>query len=201
YESNPDDVFGAADTLIQRDSPVLMVSNFSKTPVVVGEGMLLGKCHNPDTWLDKVHRFSPSDIQAASNHAQLVRGMIEVPASASMVQSLSEVTSKAHRNASDPDDPTAEEPVEGGPKTAEVGIEEVPFSRLLEEVHISPDLTLDQRKAVENVILNNHTAFSLDGRLGNYASHVDIPMKPNAQPVSLPPFQQSPGNRDVLCTR
>ncbi|EEB98511.1 hypothetical protein MPER_01964, partial [Moniliophthora perniciosa FA553] len=118
--------------------------------------------------------------------------------SSATVRSSAEVTSKAHQNVASPDDPTAQEPVEGGLKTAEVHIEDVSSDRLLNEVHISPDLHQEQRKALEEVIRINEKAFGLDGRLGNYAGRVDIPMKSGAQPVSLPPFPASPANREVM---
>jgi hypothetical protein len=47
-------------------------------------------------------------------------------------------------------------------------------------------------------VLKNSKAFGLDGRLGDYAAHIDITMKPNAEPVSLPPFHASPANREVI---
>lgn len=40
--------------------------------------------------------------------------------------------------------------------------------------------------------------FGLDGRLGNFKEHIDIPLKPGAVPVSLPPFPVSPAKQEVI---
>lgn len=115
-----------------------------------------------------------------------------------MAKSETKITSKAHRNATDNDDPLAEEPIEGGPKTSEAPSDNISSDQLLLELDISPDISSDQRRRVEEVILKNKMVFSLDGRLGNYEGRVDIAMKPGAQPVSLPPFPVSPANREVI---
>ncbi|KIJ29700.1 hypothetical protein M422DRAFT_99762, partial [Sphaerobolus stellatus SS14] len=41
-------------------------------------------------------------------------------------------------------------------------------------------------------------AFRLDGRLGNYDAKVEIKLKPDSQPVSLPPYNASPSKRKVI---
>jgi hypothetical protein len=115
-----------------------------------------------------------------------------------VARSITEISSKAQRNATEADDPLAEEPIEGGPKTSEVPEESIPGSQLLTEVDISPDLTIEQRQELEAMILRNQMAFGTDGRLGNYEVKVEIPMKPGSEPVSLPPFPVSPANREVI---
>ncbi|KAJ3804521.1 hypothetical protein F5876DRAFT_53278 [Lentinula aff. lateritia] len=188
HNSNLDDVYGAADTLISRNKPFLHVANFSKRPVVVAEGEVLGKCHNPETWLDKAHRLSPSDRNSATAHASVIQYLVR----AQMVRSEAQISSKAQRNATEEDDPLAEEPLEGGPKTAEVSFDDTVSEQLLSEIHISPDLTDSQRKAIEQVVHANSNAFGLDGRLGNHPAQVEIQMKPDAKPISLPPYSASP---------
>ncbi|KAF8997555.1 hypothetical protein BDZ89DRAFT_921462, partial [Hymenopellis radicata] len=115
-----------------------------------------------------------------------------------VIQSQSHITSKAQRNATEQDDPSASEPIEGGPKTADVAPEPTTTADFTSSVHISPDLMSDQRQALIGVLERNRLAFGLDGRLGNHNAHVRIPMKPNAVPVSLPPFPVSPANREVI---
>ncbi|KZT31707.1 hypothetical protein SISSUDRAFT_973101, partial [Sistotremastrum suecicum HHB10207 ss-3] len=44
----------------------------------------------------------------------------------------------------------------------------------------------------------NSSAFGLDGRLGEHDTLVDILLKPDAKPVSLPPFPISPASREVM---
>ena len=48
------------------------------------------------------------------------------------------------------------------------------------------------------MIFRNLSAFGLNGRLGSYPEHIDIPVKPGTEPVSLPPFPTSPANREVI---
>ncbi|KAF9028886.1 hypothetical protein BDZ89DRAFT_950981, partial [Hymenopellis radicata] len=115
-----------------------------------------------------------------------------------VIQSQSNITSKAQRNATEQDDPSSSEPIEGGPKTAEVAPEPTTTADFTSSVHISPDLTEDQRRGLVAVLEENRLAFGLDGRLGNHDAHVRIPMKPHAIPVSLPPFAASPTNREVI---
>lgn len=159
----------------------------------------MGTAHNPNTWLDKRSRFSSKQQKDATAHASVIRTLVEEEYQRrnGVVQSEAEVTSKAHQNLG-PDDPDAEEPLEGGPKTAESPPESVPSNRLLTEVDISADLEGEQPKLLEKVIERNAQAFRLDGRLGNYPVQVDISMKPDAVPVSLAPFPASPKNREVI---
>ncbi|THU80969.1 hypothetical protein K435DRAFT_607750, partial [Dendrothele bispora CBS 962.96] len=202
HNANPDDVYGAADTLISRTAPMLHVANFSQRPIVINAGEVLGKSHNPDTWLDKSHRLSRAQQDQAHQHAQLVRTLLEterhISSQSNVITSEANISSKAHRNATGTDDPSAVDPIEGGPKTSEVHIEDVTTDRLLTDVSISPDLTTSQRARLETILLKNSEAFGLDGRLGTFDAKVDIPLKPGSQPVSLPPFPMSPSNREVI---
>lgn len=87
------------------------------------------------------------------------------------------------------EDPPGSEGVGSIPKTAETPEDPIPSSQLLQEVHFSDELSEDQRKILEKVVLKNSNAFGLDGRLGTYDKiKVEIPMQPDAKPVSLPPF-------------
>ncbi|KLO04895.1 hypothetical protein SCHPADRAFT_840037, partial [Schizopora paradoxa] len=103
------------------------------------------------------------------------------------------------KNYTGPDEPNSET-VEGGPKTAEPPEETCESSKLLEEIHLSPDLTKDQEEAIKEIVNKNSEAFGLDGRLGHYEeTFVEIPLKPDAQPISLPPFgSSSPEKRKVM---
>ncbi|THU85675.1 hypothetical protein K435DRAFT_685114, partial [Dendrothele bispora CBS 962.96] len=201
HNSNQDDIYGAADTLISREKPVLHVSNFSKRPVIIDNGELLGKSHDPRSWLDKSHQLSPQDRTRAEAHASLIRHLMCTQTfnrSVATVRSESLISSKAQRNATERDDPLASGPLEGGPKTAEVCIDDIPSSKLLSEIHLSPDLTPEQRRKLEEVVIQNANAFGLDGKLGNHDAKVEIQLKPGSQPVSLPPFPVSPANREIM---
>ncbi|KZT31742.1 hypothetical protein SISSUDRAFT_994749, partial [Sistotremastrum suecicum HHB10207 ss-3] len=91
-----------------------------------------------------------------------------------------------------------EEPIEGGPKTAETPGDDVKTADLLKSVDFAPDLKPDERRRLEEVVTKNSSAFGLDGRLGEHDTLVNIPLKPDAKPVSLPPFPISPASREVM---
>ena len=188
---NADEIYGSPDTLLDTAAPFLHVSNFSSTPVVVPEGQLLGRTYNPKSWLDRHHQVPESQVTKQVN---LIHSLVQV----NTVRSRTEITSKAQRNAAGLAEDPGEEPIEGGPKTAEVAVDEVSSAQLLSEVHISPDLTEAQRREVEHVVRSNQAAFGLDGRLGNHPGLVDIPLRSDAQPISLPPYTASPANREVI---
>jgi hypothetical protein len=200
---NIDDVYGHADTFISKDNSALHISNFSDFPVIISEGQVLGTAHNPRNWLDKASKMSPARRARAEAHANFIRQLVEIQspteaADVNVIRSESNISSKAHRNATGEDDPASEEPVEGGPKTAESPPESVESSKLLSELDFSKDLTPEQRKALEEVCTKNAKAFGLDGRLGTYKEQVVIPMKPGAEPVSLPQFPASPAKQEVI---
>ncbi|KZS86565.1 hypothetical protein SISNIDRAFT_420744, partial [Sistotremastrum niveocremeum HHB9708] len=97
----------------------------------------------------------------------------------------------------DPDFPEGN-PIEGGPKTAETPTDDVKSEDLLKSVDFSPDLNSGERKQLEEVVTKHPLAFGLDGRLGKHDSLVEIPLKSDAKPISLPPFPLSPASRDVM---
>jgi len=72
-----------------------------------------------------------------------------------VIQSQTKITSKAQRNASEEDNPLAEDPVEGGPKTSSTPEDEVESSKLSETVDISPDLTEDQKAQLLSLIMKH----------------------------------------------
>src|SRR5215471_17668308 len=113
--------------------------------------------------------------------------------------SITEISSKAQRNNEEPDDPLAEEPIEGGPKQSEVPEDTNIKKQLLEEIDVSPDLTPAQKNEIQRVLLNNEVSFGINGRLGQYdGSKVEISLKPGTNPISLPPFPASPANREIM---
>ena len=112
-----DNIFSTADSLISKDNPVLHVANFSSSPIVISEGQLLGTGRNPSTWLDRDYKLSGEQRSDIERHARLIQALVEVQSAT--VSSQTEISSKAQRNATEQDDPAVEEPLEGGPKTAE----------------------------------------------------------------------------------
>lgn len=187
----------------------LHVANFSKSPVIISEGQVLGIGRNPNSWLDKKSGTTPQQESKYNTYANLIKSLADMhqpgldhqeasnPETLTVISQM-EISSKAQKNATEPDDPASGEPIEGGPKTSETPADSIPTSRLLEEVNISKDLTSDQRERLAQVIVKNAKAFGLDGRLGNYHERIEIPMKPGAIPISLPPFPVSPAKREVI---
>ncbi|KAI5885662.1 uncharacterized protein SCHCODRAFT_02519701, partial [Schizophyllum commune H4-8] len=200
---NIDEVFGAPDTLLYKDNPFLQVSNFSSKPVTIAHGEVLGTCRNPRNWLDSSSKMSAGARAKIEAHSSFLRHLdatscLPPPADVHAIRSESNISSKAQRNATEPDDPAATDPVEGGPKTSLPPEDFVDSARLLDELDISPDVNSDQRARIEQTIVKHKTAFGLDGRLGNYPAHVEIKLKPGTQPISLPPFPVSPAKREVI---
>jgi hypothetical protein len=64
----------------------------------------------------------------------------------------------------------------------------------LKEVDISKDLTEKQREDLRSILRKNEKAFAVDGRLGEFKEEVDIPMKRDAKPITIPPYPMSPVN-------
>ncbi|KAF9004148.1 hypothetical protein BDZ89DRAFT_967182 [Hymenopellis radicata] len=191
-DHNKKGYWGSPDSLIQRDNPFLHVSNFSDQSITIATGQVLARAHNPQNWLDRPSN-DPETRAKQDQFAALVRDVVarrkeseSGPDSRSrLIQSHSDVTSKAQRNATEPDDPSASEPIEGGPKTSESPPEPTSSAAFTSSVHISPDLTDEQRSKLLEVLERNQLAFGLDGRLGNYEAQVRIPLKPGTEPISL----------------
>ena len=199
---NADNIFGSPDSMISTDHPYLHVSNFSSLPVTVATGQVLGHARNPRNWLDRRTTLSETTLAQAVTHANFIRHLSEsLPLTKNLsmsIRSETEITSKAQRNATEKDDPLAEDPVEGGPKTSLCPEDDVNSSRLLETVDISPDLSAEQRTQIATLISRHASAFGLDGKLGNYPGRVEVEMKAGTTPISLPPFHASPANREVI---
>lgn len=181
--SDPYDIYAAPDSIITRNTPFLHISNFSTRPVTISKGQPIAKLKDPYDFLDD-SAISLSTQAKYERHAYVIRAI---------VKDIS--FSSAHENF--PHVP-GDEPIEGGPKTAESPAESPASSSLLSEIHISPELDSSQRQEIEAIISRNRHAFGLDGRLGHYPAKVKIRLKEGAEPISLPPFPQSPAKREVM---
>ncbi|TFY53682.1 hypothetical protein EVJ58_g9320 [Rhodofomes roseus] len=193
---NVDNIFSQPDSLISKDQPYLHVTNFGKQPVVIPAGHALGKAHDPRKWLDDITEFTEEQRNQADVYSQLLRTV-------SATQEAQTVTSKVDqlvtsRGKDTEEDPSSTEPLEGGPKTAEVPEEAINESDLIKEMDLSTHISTEQRRQLEAVVLKHKMAFSLNGRLGHYDAKVEVPLKPGATPISLPPFPSSPAKREVI---
>ena len=206
---NPEEIYGTADTLVDRHDGRIFVSNFSKKPVTISAGQVLGSVRNPSSWLDKKGQFSEPQKLDAEKKAQLIQTLIQGQSAAigqlpqkdsstrtgrSQVQEILDPSRLRHSG----EDPLAQPPVEGGPKTAEVPEDVTPGLRLLQELDISVSLSQDQTQKIQKILIEHKEVFGLDGRLGNYAEEVKIPLIPDTRPISIPPFHASPANREVI---
>ncbi|KIJ51114.1 hypothetical protein M422DRAFT_159118, partial [Sphaerobolus stellatus SS14] len=88
--------------------------------------------------------------------------------------------------------------VTGGLKTQELPLDLIPSSQLCSEVDINPELEEDQKRSIRKILMNNQRMFGLDGQLGNYDAKVEITLKPDTHPISLPPYNSSPANQKVI---
>ena len=201
----PEEIYGCGDTLVSKESPFIYVSNFSRKPITIPAGQVLSQGWDPSSWLDKESQFSEEDHAAINAHANLLRSIISLEecvigkdpfaqTAKSEVKSLQD----ASRRDYSADELLAEPPLEGGPKTAEMPEESGVLKQLLDEVDISPNLTEVQKTKLQEILERHQEAFGLEGRLGYYAGEVDIPLMSNTKPISIPPYQASPANREVI---
>ena len=204
---NLEDVYATPDSLIDKENPILQVSNFSSTAVTVQIGQVLGKARNPENWLDRPSKYLEDALQCTGAHANLIRKLaairtpnpkigVSVPTSTATSQAPSALKMLASYHSEE--DPLAEELLEGGPKIYEVGEETVNSNRLVEELDINPELPPIKRQQLEQILKYNQISFGLDNRLGNLDAKVQIPLNPGAKPISLPPFPSSPAKREVI---
>jgi hypothetical protein len=200
---NPEDVYGSPDTLISLDKPFLHIANFSTFPVTISARQTVATAQNPQTWLDKSSRFTSAEKNRINQHAELIKNIIETRSQDPVRLSA---TAKSQVNIGyNPslglgieEDPLSEPPLTGGPKTAELPGDIVMEDQLLEELDLSESLSPKQRQNMEAILVKNKYVFGLNGRLGNYDTHVEIPLVEGAKPVSIAPFPSSPAKREVM---
>ena len=70
---NADDVYALPDSLILKKNPHLHVANFSASAIMVQIGQVLGKGHNPNSWLDHMGKYSPENQQKIYAHARVIQ--------------------------------------------------------------------------------------------------------------------------------
>ena len=70
---NADDVYVLPDSLILKINPCLQVANFSASAITVQISQVLGKGHNPNSWLDRMGKYSPENQQKIHAHTQVIQ--------------------------------------------------------------------------------------------------------------------------------
>lgn len=180
-------IFGAPDSLISRSKPMLHVANFSKEPLTIPAGEVLGRARNPNSWLD-------SDEDSSSEHSSTLH------AHANLIQALADHLLNPTQNTMDEPDLPGE--VQGGPKTAEISVDDTSEDELVDSIGYSPELTEEQRDKLKQIVRKNMLAFGFGDRLGHYPAKVRVPVKPGTKEVSLPPFpNMSPAKREAIDTQ
>lgn len=181
--SGTNDLYALSDCMITASTSHVQVANFSQKFIHLPKGQVLGYMFNPKEDLDKESDLDENILKAGYARANLIYSMtkeIKVPP------------------------PTEEEielskEVEGGPKTAELpDPDPIPSDQLFSEMHFGDQLTEEQKRKLEKIILKNSSAFGLDGRLGNYPAQVEINLRPGTKEISLAPYSASPEKRAVI---
>ncbi|KAF8497986.1 hypothetical protein JB92DRAFT_3125506 [Gautieria morchelliformis] len=103
---------------------------------VSAEVVLDRHARNPTSWLDKVANMDPGQLESRLSHARLIRAL---------AQYNSEPGNPSASTASE----AAGEVVQGGPKTQEAPMEDIPEQRLLDEIDFSPELDQSNKKALQ----------------------------------------------------
>ena len=137
------------------------MSNLSQCFIKLPKGHIIGHMIDPKKGLNYTHDIPKEDLEAGQAKAKLINVLaIEEPPP--------EISDK---------DIQLSETVEGGPKTSKVpNHSPIPKEQLLSEVHFGENLSLEQKKKMEEIVLKHQKDFGLDGQLGNYPADVKIPL-------------------------
>ena len=139
--------------------------------------------HDPERYLAKAKDLTSDEIAQFEAHAQFIKTIAIKKAGVKPT----------------PKDEELSRLVEGGPKTAELPDPDIiPSEQLLDEINFSDQLTSEQCKCLENVILKHELAFGLEGRLGNHDAKVQIKLKPSTKEISLAPYSALPAKKEVI---
>ncbi|KAJ3007678.1 hypothetical protein NUW54_g3453 [Trametes sanguinea] len=200
FRRHGDHFYGAPDTLVCKQRPMLHVSNFSDEPVRIEKGDVVGYARNPELWLDEAGIYSHEEQERILAHASLIRMLARDRSLKQTCTAHAETPDLLRSSNSETveEDPLAEEPVEGGPKTSEVAPDITTSESLSAAVDISKELTSEQQELILEIVKRNQSAFALDGRLGTVDAKCTIPLRPGAKEISLPPFPSSPAKREVM---
>ncbi|RXW12198.1 hypothetical protein EST38_g13657 [Candolleomyces aberdarensis] len=193
--STPDEIYTIPETILSREKPFVWVTNFSKLPITISNGQLLGYLIDSNKLYTPVNQIPKEESERISRLSLLVR---KLNSSQHSNYTLSQKEEHESTISKEETDLQQNLPVEGGPKTGEVPEETVRSEELGEEIDISKALNEEERERMGEVLRRNSDAFAIDGRLGNYAEEVEIPMKELTKPISIPPYPLSPANRETV---
>lgn len=177
------DLYGLTDCIVDCNTKSIQMANSSQNFVKLPKGHIIGYMRSPDKCLNKPSELDDDCIKAGQAKANLIISLIKqekVPTPTEEEIKLSE-------------------PVEGGPKTSKVpDYDPIPKDKLLTEMHFGENLTPDQRRRIEQIVLDKYSAFGLDGPLGNYPADVEIKLRSGTKEISMAPYSASPAKREVI---
>ncbi|QRV78981.1 Retrovirus-related Pol polyprotein from transposon [Ceratobasidium sp. AG-Ba] len=178
-----EDLFGITDCIISANNPKLQIANFSKFPVKLQAGRIIGYMSTSMNILWKEEELTEGQLHEFHSRTMWIKSV-----------------QKKEKIQPEPFDTSWSKQVKGGPKTAELPeLEQTPSTKLLDEVDINPKLNKEQKAQIEKIVLQNAEAFGLDGRLGNYPAHVPIKLQDeDAPPIALTPYTHSPAKKEAI---
>ena len=139
--------------------------NFSASAITVQIGQVLGKGHSPNSWLDRIGKYSPENQQKIHAHARVIRTLAETQnpdLGLGLTKGVATVTSKVKdflptwKIDLEKEDVYSEAPVECGPKVTKLLEDLVDSKRLIEALDINPELLAVERDRIQEVIVKNH---------------------------------------------
>ena len=151
---NTDDIYALPDSLILKKNPRLHVANFSASAITVQTGQVLGKGHNPNSWLDRMGKYSLQNQQKIHVHTSVIRTLAETRTpdlGLGSTKGVAIMTSKVkdfsptQKIDLEKEDIYFEAPVEDGPKVAKLSEDLADSKRLIEVLNINPELPAVER--------------------------------------------------------
>ena len=173
------------DSIIAKGRNTIMVINPTDCPIHLVQGDELGTVLDLSVLDEQVDPMISQEVVKFSTHTKAI------------LQTFKRSPGNEHEELEHAEKQPEQPP---GPKTAEVPeFDFIPREQLISALDINPKLDPQQRKQVEKILIKNHQAFSLDGRIGKYTDiQYEIKLDPQAKPISLAPYHASPEKRDVI---
>ena len=172
---------------INSKCPYLPIVNPRIRPQYIRVGDIVGYLKNPEDYLNQV------DNEQRDKCAALAEAMKTIIAGTLQAQDLVLATEKLPNALDD----HLEEDQNWGPKTSAVP-EEPTSGDITELMSLGPDIPEEVMPKLCALLKRNHTAFGVDSQLGKVQARVEIPLQPQAQPISLPMYGASPAKREVI---
>ena len=180
------------------------IANMTSRQIIVQAGELLGHLYKACDSLKAIADATPLEIktfEAKASHLANLANKLDpqnLPSETIPQASGSTLSHMPTLEFIDPD--TAEtEHLGWGPKTSDPGPNQIyHLDQLREIIDVDPQLNLEQREALYNVIEQNQAAFGFNSRLGHLKSEVHIKLALGMKPILMPPYYASPAKREAI---